>query len=286
MDRNKEYKYLGLIILSMIAACVETDIYLPAFVDMMQYFSVSEGAIQSLLTCNFFGICLSGPLYGPLSDSFGRKKPLLIALAIFFVGSLVALAATTLPLMFIGRILQGLGSGGCFTLGFAIIFDAFQQEKAVKAMNRLCTFIPVIMAAAPLAGGMLNNHFGFRSNFLAIALLSFLSLFFCFLFLEETLDKSKRSSFQWSTLRNDFKQVLSHKGFWQLGLATSAIFSGYIAFLSGTSVLFIMELGLTKEQFPFVQAALLGAWVLAGLVVNKAIHWWGSDSIKKQGLIL
>jgi len=54
MNRKKERKYLFLIIVIFIAACIETDIYLPAFPEMMVWFSASEGAIQSLLTWNFW----------------------------------------------------------------------------------------------------------------------------------------------------------------------------------------------------------------------------------------
>lgn len=114
-------KYLLLIIVIFIAACIETDIYLPAFPDMMLAFGVSEEVIQSLLTWNFVGICLAGPLYGPVSDSFGRKKPLIIALGLFLLGSLITVFAQTFEQMLLGRLLQGLGSGGCFTLGTAIL---------------------------------------------------------------------------------------------------------------------------------------------------------------------
>src|ERR1041384_2402245 len=105
-------KYLFLISVIFIAACIETDIYLPAFPDMMAWFSATEGAIQGLLTWNFVGICVSCPLYGPLSDSFGRKKPLMVALGMFLAGSLLALFSQNLDQMLWGRILQGLGSGG------------------------------------------------------------------------------------------------------------------------------------------------------------------------------
>ena len=153
MTRRQELKYLLLITIIFIAACIETDIYLPAFPDMMKAFSVSEGTIQGLLTWNFIGICLSGPFYGPISDSFGRKKPLLFALLLFFLGSVLTFFGTDFSQMLIGRVLQGLGSGGCFTLGTAIIFDAFQQEKAVQALNTLNMAIPIIMSAAPMVGG-------------------------------------------------------------------------------------------------------------------------------------
>ena len=55
--------------------------------------------------------------------------------------------------MLLGRVLQGLGSGGCFTLGTAILFDVFQKEQAVMALNKINVMIPVIMAGAPMLGG-------------------------------------------------------------------------------------------------------------------------------------
>src|SRR3990170_6693591 len=99
MDAKKEFRYLFLIIVVFIAACIETDIYLPAFPDMMAWFSTSEAAIQGLLTWNFVGICVSCPFYGPLSDSLGRKKPLAFALGMFLLGSIITIFAQTLDQM-------------------------------------------------------------------------------------------------------------------------------------------------------------------------------------------
>jgi DHA1 family bicyclomycin/chloramphenicol resistance-like MFS transporter len=285
MSHKKEFKYLLLIIIIFIAACIETDIYLPAFPDMMVWFSASEGAIQSLLTWNFVGICVSGPLYGPLSDSFGRKKPLMAALGLFLAGSVVTLFAQTLDQMLIGRILQGLGSGGCFTLGTAIIFDAFQKERAIVALNRLNTIIPLIMAAAPMLGGYLNQAYGFRSNFLAIAFFVFVSFAACLFSFDETLPQDQRTPLQRKKVLSDFKQVFCCLPFWQLTIATSILFAGYIAFLSGTSVLFVVEFGMSKAIFPFVQGAILAGWVLGSLLLSRAIAKWGIPKIKKVGAV-
>lgn len=286
MNRRTEFKFLFLIIIIFIAACIETDIYLPAFPDMMVWFSASEGAIQSLLTWNFVGICLSGPLYGPLSDAFGRKKPLMIALSMFLLGSIITLFAQDLDQMLIGRVLQGLGSGGCFTLGTAIIFDAFQKEKAIQATNNLNTIVPIIMAAAPMLGGYLNQNFGFRSNFLAIAVFVLISLVISQFFYKETLPEEKRIPFKFSSILKDFKQALSNLAFWQLTMVISLLFSGYIAFLSGTSVLFVVEFGMSKVLFPFIQAAILGGWVLGSLLLNRAIRKWGIPKVKQAGIAL
>lgn len=286
MNSKKEFKYLFLIIVVFIAACIETDIYLPAFPDMMKWFSASEGAIQGLLTWNFIGICASGPLYGPLSDAFGRKKPLMAALGLFLTGSIITLFAQTIDQMLLGRIFQGLGSGGCFTLGTAIIFDAFQKDEAINALNKLNTIIPLIMAGAPMLGGFLNQAYGFRSNFLVIALFVLVSLSVCLFFFDETLAGEKRTRFKMKSVLADFKQAFCCLPFWQLTIGTSVLFAGYIAFLSGTSVLFVVEFGLSKAIFPFIQAAILGGWVAGSLLLNRVIAKWGAPKIKRAGIAL
>ena len=279
-------KYLLLIVVIFIAACVETDIYLPAFPDMMTAFGVSEETIQSLLTWNFVGICLSGPLYGPVSDSFGRKKPLLFALGLFLLGSLLTIFAGNFEQMLFGRLLQGLGSGGCFTLGTAILFDAFQAEKAIKALNQLNMVIPFIMALAPMLGGFLNHMYGFRSNFLAIALFVLLSLAICLFWFDETLPREKRSPFRGKKILSDFRQAFTCLPFWQLTIIMSFMFAGYLAFLSGTSVLFVVEFGVKKTLFPFFQAAVLGAWLLGSLTCMRSIARWGIQRLKQVGTLL
>ncbi len=286
MDHKTELKYLFLIIVVFIAACVETDIYLPAFPDMMKWFSASESEIQGLLTWNFIGICVSGPFYGPISDSYGRKKPILVALGMFLAGSLITLFSQNLDQMLWGRILQGLGSGGCFTLGTAIIFDAFQKNRAIDALNKLNTAIPLIMAGAPMLGGCLNYSFGFRSNFLAIAVFVMISLLVCLFIFEETLPQEKRQPLNAAKILKDFKQALMCLPFWQMTLVTSVIFGGYIAFLSNSSVLFVVEFGLAKSIFPFIQAAILGGWVAGSLTINRSIAKWGIPKIKRAGIAL
>lgn len=286
MWKKEEIKYLFIITIIFIAACIETDIYLPAFPDMMKAFSVSEGTIQGLLTWNFVGICLSGPFYGPISDSLGRKKPLMIALLLFLFGSILTLFASTFPQMILGRILQGLGSGGCFTLGTAIIFDAFQKEKAVQALNNLNMAIPIIMSLAPMVGGFLNYTYGFRSNFLLITIFVLMSLFLCLFFFKESLSLEKRLIFKLSSVAKDFKKVLLHSAFWKITLATSFLFAGYIAFLSYTSLLFVSEFGISKNFSPVFQVLILCTWTIGGLCLKKVLSALGSGRVKKTGLTL
>ena len=279
-----ERTYLFLIFVIYAAACVETDIYLPAFTDMMSHFKVSEEQIQQLLSWNFIGICLSGPLYGPVADAYGRKKPLIVALLFFLLGSVFTMFAESYNWMLVGRLLQGVGSGGCFTLGTAIIFDAFRQEKAMKAVNMLNLMIPFMMALAPLIGGWLNVQFGFRSNFTFIGVLVAASLAICWAVLKEPLDEDKRIPIKAKVMANSFKRALTNGPFWIMTGVISLIFAGYIGFLSTSSVLFVKEFGVSKTLFPIFQAAILIAWLAASLVFHFYSEKIGPDLIKKWGI--
>jgi DHA1 family bicyclomycin/chloramphenicol resistance-like MFS transporter len=84
----------------------------------------------------------------------------------------------------------------------------------------------------------------------------------------------------------DFKQAFTHLAFWQVTIVISLLFAGYISFLSGTSVFFVVELGMSKSTFPFIQAAILGAWVAGSLLLNRFIAKWGVVKVKKAGIIL
>jgi DHA1 family bicyclomycin/chloramphenicol resistance-like MFS transporter len=280
----KELTYLMVIISIFISSVIETDIYLPALPDMMYYFSQSEETIQKLLIWNFIGFCASGLIYGPISDSFGRKKPLMIALGMFFIGSFITLIANNFEFMLIGRLLQGLGSGGCFTLGTAIIFDIFQEKKAIQALNKINIIVPLIMASAPLLGGYLNQKFGFRSNFLAIFICVSVSFSTCALFLKETLIQNKRIKFNLRTTLINFRRVITCLPFIKLTLIISLLFAGFLVFLSSSSLLFVIQFGITKSIYPIFHTSLLLAYLIASLSCDRFITKIGINKVKNLGL--
>ncbi len=283
---SRDTKYLALIVLIHLAACIETDIYLPAFPDMMDFFETSEEMIQSILSWNFFGICLSCPFYGPLSDAFGRRRLLLSALALFFLGSIGTIFATGINQMLFYRILQGLGSGGCFTIGAAIIFDVWQGKKAVKVANDLNCIIPIIMAMAPMIGGYLNQAYGFRSNFITIALFVLASFILCLFSLEETLPQEKRQQFRLGPILNNFGKAMTCWKFWAPTFMVCFIFAGYLTYVSSIAILFVKHMNIDPRIFPFYQATILLGFVAASLLANRVIDAWGMQTVKKRGLII
>lgn len=283
---SRDTKYIALIVLIHLAACIETDIYLPAFPDMMDFFETSEEMVQSILSWNFLGICFSCPFYGPLSDAFGRRRLLLGALGLFLLGSIGAVFATGIHQMLFYRILQGLGSGGCFTIGAAVIFDVWQGEKAVKVANDLNCIIPIIMAVAPMIGGYLNQAYGFRSNFIVIALFVLASFVLCLFSLEETHPPEKRKEFSLGSILRDFYKAMTCWRFWAPTFMICFIFASYLTYVSSIAILFMKHMNVDPRIFPFYQATVLLGFVAASLLANRVIDAWGLQKVKKRGLAL
>ena len=86
--RTYDIALLTLVTIMYVMLCAETDIYVPTFPEMIQYFGVHENQIQLILSINFAGLCLAGLVVGPLSDSYGRRKVLLISLLLFVISSI------------------------------------------------------------------------------------------------------------------------------------------------------------------------------------------------------
>ncbi len=70
--------FLPLLILSIIACCIEVEISVPGFPDIANYFNVSDGVVQLTVAYNFLGFCLSALFYGPLSECYGRRKVMIV----------------------------------------------------------------------------------------------------------------------------------------------------------------------------------------------------------------
>jgi len=283
-NSKKEMKYLFLIFTVMIGSSLETDIFLPIFPDIVDYFKIENSLIQRVLTFNFIGIFVVAPFYGPLSDAFGRRKLLLIALSLFALGSGVTVYAESYQYLLLGRIIQGIGTGGCFSLGITIVFDIFHGIHAMRILNILDFLVLSLMTCAPILGGVLNNYFGFKANFAFILVLSLVSLALISLFLKDTRPHKQRKKLSMQTIFQDFKTVCSSFDFWQMALIVSLLFSGYIGYLSSTSVLYVSEFNLDRKLLPIFQATTLAGWFFASILLNLASKHLGNLALKKTAI--
>lgn len=279
-------KYSDLTLLSIIAVmyatvCMETDIYVPSFPDMKLFFSTTAVAIQQILSSNFIGICIGSLLFGPLSDSFGRKRVLLLGLCLFAAASCLCCIVTHFNGFLVCRFFQGIGAAAPMVITFAILLERYEAKKVAQLCGALNIFITGVMAAAPVLGSFLNIHFGWQANFQLIAILAIISLISSLFFVPETLPIKDRNIFSPASIIKNYGSVLTSFPYMAGSFICYLMFAGAMLFVANLSIIFIEYLGVSKESYPFYQASpaiafavfsLLSIWVIGRFDIDKTKH--------------
>ncbi|HEX5211524.1 MAG TPA: MFS transporter [Pseudolabrys sp.] len=153
------------IMLPMFLAVVDQTIVataLPAIAASTGQFERASWIIVSYLIAS----TVAAPIYGRLGDSFGRRKLMFAALAVFMIASLLCAVSPTVELLTAARLLQGLGGGGLMTLSQALIGEAIPPRERARYQGYLAAVAVCANTFGPVAGGYLTEHFGWQSIFL------------------------------------------------------------------------------------------------------------------------
>jgi EmrB/QacA subfamily drug resistance transporter len=153
------------IMLPMFLAVVDQTIVataLPAIV-------ASTGQVERaswIVVSYLIAATIAAPIYGRLGDSFGRRRLMFVALAVFIIASLLCAASPTVELLTLARVLQGLGGGGLMTLSQALVGEAIPPRERARYQGYLAAVAVCANTFGPVAGGYLTEHFGWQSIFL------------------------------------------------------------------------------------------------------------------------
>lgn len=263
--------YPTMILLLGLLSCVgpaTIDAYLPAFGAIGGAFAVTPEAVQQTLGVYMCAYALMMLFHGSLSDSFGRKRVVCIALVVYLSASLGAACASDFDTLLLARIAQGLSSGAGIVVGQAIIRDCYDGASARKAMSYLVMVFNISPALAPVLGGLLIRHQGWRAVFVAMALLALTALLMCTLRLPETLTADRRQPFSWRALIDHFRRIAGDRQFAGMSLSFGCLFAGQAFIIGAAPDLIFNVLGMEETDFmvlfvPLVTGAMLGAWFSA-----------------------
>ncbi|GER22630.1 Bcr/CflA family drug resistance efflux transporter [Zafaria cholistanensis] len=158
---------LPLRLLLVLALCsmvgpAATDLYLPAFPEMARDLGVEAPGVQLTLTAFLLGMGAGQLFFGAVSDKYGRFRPLLAGLSVFFLASVLAALAPTLEILVAARLLQGLSAASGIVISRAIVADRVSGAAAIRVFSLLMTMVGVAPAVAPLAGSFISAAAGWR----------------------------------------------------------------------------------------------------------------------------
>jgi DHA1 family bicyclomycin/chloramphenicol resistance-like MFS transporter len=271
--------------LSMLGA-LSIDAYLPALPSIAQNFSVSAPAAQQSLTVYLFAFAFMTLFYGTLSDSFGRRPVILIAMMLYFLSSVGVGLAGNLGWLLFFRFLQGLTAGAGSVVGRAIIGDLFSGAEAQRVMSYVSVIFGLAPAIAPVLGGWLQATLGWRSIFGFIALFSLALFLLCLRELPESLPRKKRHAFHMRVIFSNYWEVGSHARFILQSLSIAFSFSGIMLYV-GAAPAFIMNiLHLSVTDFGWLFIPIIAGMMTGSILAGKWSHRYSPTAVIRFGFII
>ncbi|MDO4165066.1 MAG: multidrug effflux MFS transporter [Bacteroides sp.] len=222
-----------LILLGMLTAFgpFVTDMYLPSLPSMGHYFNTTSSMVQLGLTTSMIGLAIGQIFFGPLSDRYGRRLPLLVAMWLFIVSTLLCLFSQNIHQFIAFRLLQGMAGAGGIVISRSVATDKYSGHELAKMLAVIGAINGVAPVAAPIVGGVFTEMVGWRGIFCILLVLGAILLIGSYVF-QESLPKERRSAKKWADTFHSFGIVLKNREYvcyvLQLAFAQGVLFS-YIA---------------------------------------------------------
>lgn len=242
-----------------------TDLYLPAFPEMVDDLHTSPTTVQLTLTTFLIGLALGQLIFGPLSDRYGRVKPLWIGAAICVGASAVAVFAPTVEVLIAARLAQGLTGAAGMVIGRAIISDLATGRAAARAFSLMMIVGGVAPIIAPLAGGFLVGPLGWRGTLAIILVLIALMLITALIVIRETHTEERRTALraEKATAGSPLRQLLGRRYIGNVA-AFGFAFAVLMAYISASPFVYQTMMGLSAAQY----GAVFGVNALGLLLVS------------------
>lgn len=225
------------------------DMYLPALPTLAREFQTKPGVVQVSLAVYFAGISLGQAFYGPWSDRIGRKPVLYVGLVVFLVASLGCALATRVETLIALRFLQALGGCAPLVVPRAIVRDHFDQQGSVRMLSVLMLVMGLAPILAPLIGGQLLVHFGWRAVFFALAGYATIWLVLVGVLLPESLPVERRQRHPIGEVLATYRRLLRDRVYIGHVVSGGLVFAGLLAYVSGSPFVFIELFHVAPERF-------------------------------------
>ena len=238
-DNSKIYLLVLLGLLTAFGPFV-TDMYLPTLPAMTDFFHTSSSMVQMGLTTSMIGLAAGQLLFGPLSDKYGRRTPLLTAMWLFIGSTLLCIFASDIRQFVTARFLQGIAGSGGIVISRSVATDRFGGRDLARMLALIGAVNGVAPVVAPIIGGTLTDSIGWQGIFCILLMLGCVLLAGCFRLreslpaerLRESLPAERRSAVAWGDIFRSFGTVLRNRRYvayvLQMGFAQGVLFA-YIA---------------------------------------------------------
>ncbi|MBS4219992.1 multidrug effflux MFS transporter [Bacillus sp. FJAT-49711] len=239
------------------------DMYLPAFPQLTEFFGTNASAIQISITACLLGVGVGQIVMGPLSDVYGRRKPLWIAMIVYALASFGCALSPNIAIFIALRFLQGFAASAGMVISRAIVRDQYSGVELTKFFSLLTMIGNLAPLLAPIAGSAVISFTSWNGVFVFLGLLGIFLTSITTWKLKETLPVEKRVSSNFTELLQNFKTLIQNRIFMGYALAQGIMMAGIFAYISGTPFIYQKIYGVSPQVFA-VLFALNGISLIIG----------------------
>lgn len=225
------------------------DLYLPAFPMMAADLNTSEGNVERTLASYLLGLALAPLFYGPITDRFGRKPPLIFGLVLFSIASFMVAFSQDIEQLTLWRVAQAFGGAAGAVIPRAVIRDQLETRDAAKALSMIMLVMGATPILAPILGSQILHFTTWRSLFYFMMLCSGALLLASLFFMRESLAPQDVTPLHPKVIFANYKALLQHRGFLLYSLAAAFGSAGMFAYISGSPRTFITVFNVPMTWF-------------------------------------
>ena len=225
------------------------DPFLPSFPAIADYFGTDNRQIQLSLTAVTVGFALGQLIIGPLSDAYGRRRPLLAVTGLFVVSTVMVVFSPNAEVFILLRLLMGMSAAAATVIAQAIIRDLFSGMAQMRMLARTFLIQGLAPIIGPLVGAAASEYSGWQTIFWIMAVLGLLLLLGNHRYLIETLPVEKRRSSTPRALLRGYRRVLRDRIYVGLALFAGLQVSALFVYLNTVPFLYQDTFGLSEGQF-------------------------------------
>jgi len=225
------------------------DMYLPSFQAISRDLAASEAQVQLTLAVFFGGLGLGQAFYGPISDRYGRMRPLCFGLSLFVLASAACALARSIEGLVAWRFVQSIGGCAGIVIARAVVRDRFDERESARVFSLLMLVMGLAPILAPLAGGQILVLFGWRAIFWTLAAFGLLCLAAVLFVLRESLPPERRAPGGTGDALRTYARLLRDRAFMRYNLSGALVISGMFAYIFGSPFVFMQIHGVRPDHY-------------------------------------
>jgi len=267
----------GVVVLVILASLValgplSIDAYVPALPRLAEDLGSMPSTAQLTLTTCLVGLAIGQLLAGPMSDVLGRRRPLLVGLAVYAVAGLLCAAAPNVALLVVLRGVQGVGGAFALVIAYACVRDRFAGQAAARYFSRLLLVTGLAPVLAPLAGAQVLKLTSWRGIFVVLAVFSTVILAATIIGLPESLPPHLRRGGGLRPTGSVYVGLVRDRRLVGYALTNAFVFAAMFAYISGSPFVLEDTYGLSPQQYSLVFGANAIGLVAAAQVSGKLVR--------------